>query len=486
MLIRSIFLGRFDRLTICSLVTLLFTLNSNLTAADWPEWRGKDRLGVWNETGILEKFPAKGLEIRWRTPVNAGFAGPSVSDGRVFVLDFERKPEAGFIEGTERLVCLDERSGKPLWTYGWESNYRVLMGSYATGPRATPTVDENRVYAVGATGRLVCLETDTGKLLWSKDYRRDYGTSIPTWGVTGAPLVEGDLVICIVGGAPDAMVVAFDKFTGEERWRALRSDSEMGYGQPVIFREGGVRQLIIWHPTALSSLDPGSGTLYWDIPYEVPSGLTVATPVRSESLILVSQFYRGSLAAQLERKKPAAGVLWRVGGRSELPEQTEGLHALITTPIIQGNFIYGVCSYGQLRCLDLRTGERIWESDQITDIARWASVFIVRNGDRYFINNDRGELIIAQFSPKGYREIDRTRLIEPTSNSAFGRQGGRPRPQDRIVNWSHPAYANRHIFARNDEEIICASLERIQETNDAALKQEESKPVVNAVAVPDE
>jgi outer membrane protein assembly factor BamB len=186
--------------------------------------------------------------------------------------------------------------------------------------------------------------------------------------------------------------------------------------------------------------------------------MTVATPVKSENFILVSQFYGGSLLADLDRTSPTATELWKVGGSSERPESTAGLHALITTPIIQGDYIYGVCSYGQLRCLDLRTGKRVWESDKITDIARWAAVFMVRNGDRYFINNDRGELIIAQFSPDGYNEIDRTKLIEPTSNSRYGSRGGRRRPQDRIVNWSHPAYANRHIFARNDNEIICASL----------------------------
>jgi outer membrane protein assembly factor BamB len=308
------------------------------------------------------------------------------------------------------------------------------------------------------------VDAKTGELVWSKDYRKDYGTSVPTWGITGAPLVYENLVICIVGGVPDARVVAFDKLTGEEVWRSIQSESEMGYAQPIIFREGGVSQLIIWHPTALTSLNPRSGKVYWELPFEARSGLTVATPIKSENLILVSQFYGGSLLAELDRTKPTATQAWKVGGPSERPEKTEGLHALITTPIIEGDFIYGVCSYGHLRCLDLRTGERVWESDKITDIARWAAVFMVRNGDRYFVNNDRGELIIARFSPEGYEEIDRTKLIEPTSNSTFGRRGARRRPQDRIVNWSHPAFANRHIFARNDNEILCASLEKDDDT----------------------
>ena len=133
---------------------------------------------------------------------------------------------------------------------------------------------------------------------------------------------------------------------------------------------------------------------------------------------------------------------------------TDGLHALVTTPVIQGDYVYGICSYGQLRCLNAKTGERVWETlDATKEQARWASGFLVRNGDRFFINNDRGELIIAKLSPERYEEISRTKLLKPTSRSGNRRELG-------AVNWSHPAYANRHIFARNDEEIISVSLSK--------------------------
>jgi outer membrane protein assembly factor BamB len=126
----------------------------------------------------------------------------------------------------------------------------------------------------------------------------------------------------------------------------------------------------------------------------------------------------------------------------------------VNTPVIDGGHIYGICSYGQFRCLRLSTGERVWETLAVTkEKARWASGFIVRNGDRYFINNDRGELIIARLSPKGYEEISRTALIKPTSNPGNRRELVN-------VNWSHPAYANRHIVARNDEEIVRYTLAR--------------------------
>jgi outer membrane protein assembly factor BamB len=429
--------GRYLTVALCILIPAI--------AGDWPEWRGKGRTGTWNESGILDKFPEKGLTASWRTPIHAGFAGPAVAAGRVFVTDFE--PTAG-LKGTERALCLDEKTGKIIWTRAWDVNYGKI--SYPIGPRATPTVDGDRVYIVGATGTLLCLRTQTGEVVWQKDYAKDYGMQMPIWGITSAALIDGDRLIAIVGGQPDAKVMAFDKMNGKEIWRALPSDSEQGYCQPVIFEVGGIRQLIIWHPTAVASLDPETGKVRWQQPFRINMGMTLATPVLGGSRLLVSSFYNGSML--LELAGDGAKVLWK--GKSESEINTDGLHAVINTPVIEGDYIYGICSYGQFRCLSLKTGERVWETMEVTkEKARWASGLIVRQGDRYFINNDRGELIIAKLSPEGYQEISRTQLIKPTTNSGNRRELG-------AVNWSQPAYANRHIIARNDEEIISVSLEK--------------------------
>jgi outer membrane protein assembly factor BamB len=412
-------------------------------AEDWPEWRGKGRNGIWTESGILDKFPEKGLTAVWRTPIHGGFAGPAVAGGRVFVTDFKRSSGK---KGMERALCLDEKSGKILWTREWDADYQGI--SYDTGPRATPTVDGDRVYIVGGSGTLLSLNARTGDVIWRKDYVKDYRMQMPTWGIASAPLVDGDRLIAIVGGQPDAKVIAFDKMTGKEIWRALPSDSEQGYSQPVIVAARGTRQLIIWDPTAVVALDPATGKTYWQHSFRINLSLTLATPVFDGSRLLVSSFYNGSMLLDLAKEN--ASVIWKGKSNSEI--NTDGLHAVVNTPVIDGDYIYGICSYGQFRCLNLKTGERIWETMEVTkEKARWASGFIVRHGDRYFINNDRGELIIAKLSAQGYQEISRTQLIKPTSNPGNRRELG-------AVNWSHPAYANRHIVARNDEEIISVSL----------------------------
>jgi outer membrane protein assembly factor BamB len=203
---------------IALLLTLVMML-LEVRADDWPEWRGAGRLGLWNETGILETVPADGLKVRWRTKIHAGYAGPSVAGGRVFLTDSRRTQGNRAIE---RVLALDEQTGAVLWTQEWPADYTGLQLIYAIGPRATPTVDGDRVYVLGAMGQLLAIENATGKVVWQKDFVRDFAASVPSWGMAAAPLVEGDRLIALVGGEPNAKVVTFNKHTGEEIWaRAL-------------------------------------------------------------------------------------------------------------------------------------------------------------------------------------------------------------------------------------------------------------------------
>jgi outer membrane protein assembly factor BamB len=448
-------------------IVLVFSLSASafVRADDWPQWLGPQRDGVWRETGIVDKFPPEGLAVKWRTPIGGGYAGPAVAGGKVYVHDrllaqgasnpddpFNRKAK---VLGSERVLCLNENDGSVAWEYKYDCPYVSL--SYATGPRCTPLIAGGKVYALGAVGNLVCLDAANGKHIWSKDLLKEYTHVLPGlgWGFSGHPLLDGNRLICLVGGN-GSIAVAFHKDTGAEVWKNVDA-KEPGYDPPTIIEQGGKRMLIIWDPYHVNALDPITGKLYWshvfgDKKY-VGAGMTIPTPRQVGDKLYLSAFYAGSVLFRLHGTEPPE-ILWKGQGRSEGPDDTKALHCVMSTPFIKGGHIYGVCSYGELRCLDLNTGERLWSTHKpITGIStRWGNAFLVPQGDRVFLFNEQGELILSRMSPKGYEEISRARILEPTTPIGSVKLAGR-----RVV-WTHPAFADRCVFARNDQEIVCVSL----------------------------
>lgn len=405
---------------------------------DWPQWRGPTRDGVWRETGVVQRFAADTLAIKWRARISSGYSGPTVADGRVFVTDRVVDPEQ-----VERIHAFDADSGKPLWTYEYPCRY-VGVG-YDAGPRASVSIDEGRAYALGTMGHLICLEAASGRVLWKHDCYEEYDIGMPIWGIAASPLVAGDLVVVQIGGR-DACLVAFDKRTGEERWRAL--SDRASYAAPILVEQAGRRVLVCWTGDSVAGLDPGTGELHWRHPFRpTRMVIAIATPVVDENRLFVTSFYDGSLLLQLDPQRLAVRQLWRRQGRDE--RNTDALHSIISTPMILGDHIYGVDSYGELRCLQAATGDRVWEDRTATPPARWSTIHMVRNGEHVWMFNERGELIIARLSPQGFEELSRAKLIAPTTVQLRQRGG---------VCWAHPAYANRHVFARNDEELVCAPL----------------------------
>jgi outer membrane protein assembly factor BamB len=266
------------------------------------------------------------------------------------------------------------------------------------------------------------------------------------WGFAAHPLLDGRKLIGLAGGK-GSLVVALDRDTGREIWRALDA-KEPGYCPPMIYELGGRRQLIVWHPESVNSLDPETGRLLWTVPWTIKAGLTISTPRTWGNRLFLTAFYDGSMMLEVEPAESAARPLWRSRKSSE--RDTTELHSIMSTPFLDQDHIYGVCSYGQLRCLKAATGERVWETLAATtgqQEARWANAFLIPQAGRCFLFNEKGELIIARLTPRGYGEISRAFLIEPT-NTAAGRK----------VLWSHPAFANRSLYVRNDREIACFSL----------------------------
>jgi outer membrane protein assembly factor BamB len=443
---------RFVSLLPILLILIVGRLPSAVRADDWPQWLGPQRDGVWRETGIIERFPAGGPRTRWRVETGAGYAGPAVAEGRVFLADRVApaevaKPKSAFdvaeIPGRERVLCLRESDGATLWKHDYDCPYTV---SYAAGPRATPTVDGRRVFTLGTMGNLFCFDTVDGRVVWSRDFKKDFGLKVPIWGCAAHPLVDGRKLICVVGGE-GSVAVAFDRETGKELWRAL-SAKEPGYCPPVIATLGGRRQLIIWHAEAVNGLDPETGAALWTEPWPLNFALAVPTPrtISGDRLFLTS-FYNGSMLLKFEPDKAAPSVAWRTAKMSE--RDTTHLNSIMCTPFIEDGHVYGACSYGQFRCLELETGARKWETFAPTTgkAERWGNAFVVKNGARFFLVSEQGDLIIARLSPAGYEEISRAHVIEPTN-----RDPGRP------VVWSHPAFANRCVYLRNDRELICLDL----------------------------
>jgi outer membrane protein assembly factor BamB len=416
-------------------------------ADDWPQYLGPKRDGVWRETGIIEKFPAGGPKKVWTMPVSGGYAGPAVADGRVFVTDRVTEPAEA-----ERVFAFDAATGKELWKHEYPVKYTRI--GYASGPRATPTVDGDRVYALGAMGNLNCLNAATGKTVWATNYIKDYNARTPIWGFASAPLIDGDKLLCVVGGKGGKVVVAFDKKTGKELWAAETLDeTDSGYSPPVIYTFGKVRTLVIWHGAAVLGLDPETGKRLWKQEFKVNYALTAPMPRQAGDTLFVTAFYEGPMMLKIGGTAPE--ILWRGKGRSERPEGSDKLHSIIPTPAIQDGHIYGVGSYGELRCLKLDTGERVWETRKPTvgtateegKPTRWGNLFLTEHADRFFLFNEQGELIIAKLSPKGYEEIDRAKILEPTNKLA-----------GRLTVWTPPAFAGKKMYVRNDKELVCVDL----------------------------
>lgn len=417
---------------LAAILTLCVLLSAAARGEDWPQWRGPGRDSVCSEAGLLQSFPAAGLKVRWRAPVGWGYSSPVVAQGRVYLADSELvKPKA-----KERLQCWDEATGKQLWIHAYDVAYEdwAFDPTQEIGPVATPIVQDGKIYTVGRRGHLYCLDSVKGDVLWQKNLEEDYGFKFAPGAPS--PLLEGDLLIVFVGGKkPESCVVALHKDTGKEVWKAL--DESLTFSSPIVVTAGGKKQLIIWTQESVTSLDPATGTTWWAQRLLTSSDYAVSTPVFHKGRLLI-----GGLMFELSSEKPEAKVLWPA---SKAPARR--IYSHTSTALFRGEHLYSAKSTGELVCVDASTGKQVWETTKVTDRKSGSAIFVTPNGDSVLLYNNLGELIRAQLTPQGYKEISRVLVLPPTL--PFG---------GRNVAWSAPAYANRCIFARNGKELICASL----------------------------
>ena len=448
----------------CSIITLLLLLlvSADGLADDWPQWMGPQRDNIWREAGIIDRFPSGGAKVLWRTKVAGGFAGPAVANGRVYVTDlvtadnvkvdnFDRNQ----FNGVERVLCLDAHTGEEIWTHELPVKYTM---SYPAGPRCTPNVDGIRVYTLGGEGDLFCFDAINGDVVWSKNLREEYGAKTPLWGFAAHPLVDAGRLITLAGGA-GSHVVALDKATGAEIWSALTS-KEQGYSPPTIIEYANVQQLILARPDAVTSVDPQTGDEYWSVDFAVSNASIIMSPIHAGNLMFVGGFSHKNLLIELSGDRPEAKTLWR-----DLPQQA--ISPVNVQPMLDGDTLYGFHQNGLMYAVDIRTGQRIWQTGEPLGMGRpadSASAFIIRHEpamldqseqkaeritNRYWLFTEQGDLVIAELSKDGYREITRSHAIDP-SNTAYNRD----------IVWCAPAYAMRSAFIRNDNEMIRVDLSR--------------------------
>lgn len=417
-------------------------------ADDWPQWMGPKRDNVWRETGILDKFPEGGPKIVWRTPIAAGYTGPAVAGGKVYVMDRvlgkgATNPENPFdttnkIASTERVLCLDQKTGKELWKHEYDCPYQI---SYPAGPRCTPLIHEGKLYTLGAMGNLICFEADTGKIVWQKDLPKEYKTKPALWGYAAHPLIDGKKLITLAGGE-GSHVVALDKDTGKEIWRA-GTQPEQGYSPVFITEAGGKRQMVVTGPRAIYAVNPETGEQYWTTPFSTDSGCVVMTPIRSGEYLFVGAYNHKGVVLKLTSDKPGVEVVWQ-------NKKDHGLVPVNMQPFLQDGVVYGYDDDGSMYAVELPSGKRLWDGPGpvLGEQRRGAeTAYLIKNGDRFFMFADTGHLVIGKLTPKGYEETDRAKVIEPTG-AANGRK----------VVWCAPAFADKKMFVRNDKEIICVEL----------------------------
>lgn len=417
-------------------------------AYDWPQWNGPTRDGRISDLEFSTNLDLTKVKELWQTPISHGYSGPAVIGQQVVVTDLQI--ESGKItnnpggrdklSGRERVLCLDRSTGKLIWKHDYAVDYLV---SYGAGPRATPTIANNRIYTLGAEGHLICFDAPSGTILWQRNLRDDYKTETPMWGYASPPLVIGDQLIVLAGGK-GSTYVSLNTDSGVEQWRS-GSASNIGYSPPMWIEVDGSRQLIVWDADALRSLELKTGKELWSTPLSPRFEMSIMAPVVSGNRLYASGI--GQVSGLFELLRDAQGVKTLWTGKPKM-----SVYCSNSTPVFDGKYLYGCdCDAGTLMCVDSDNGARLWETSKpITDSerpARHGTIFLSKAKDGYSIFSENGDLIMADLTPEGYREKSRIKLIEPT-NECFGRK----------VVWAYPAYSKNQIFVRNDKVMKCFSL----------------------------
>ena len=381
----------------------------------WTTFRGPKRDGNYALTPVSTSWPANGLAPIWKQPIGLGFASFAIADGRAFTLEQRR--------GQEVAAAYDVATGRELWTQAWTAEFYESNGA---GPRSTPTWDSGRVYALGATGELRCLDANNGSVVWGKNILSDNGAENLPWAMAASPLIVDDKVIVLPGGTSGKSVVAYNKNTGAPVWKVL--NDTQAYVSPMLVDLNGRRQIIVVSASRVVGLVPESGALLWSYPWNTDSGINVSQPiVIDKNRFFISSGY-GKGAALVEVKGSGnsftATTIW----------ENINMKNKFNSSVFHNGYVYGL-DEGILTCLDVNTGERKWKG------GRYGYGQVIVASDHLILTSDSGELALVKATPDQYTEVARFSALQGKT-------------------WNYPAIADGRLLVRNANEMAAYDISR--------------------------
>jgi outer membrane protein assembly factor BamB len=408
---------------------IIFLSPFTALAADWSQWRGPDRTGhVPPGESVPAKLPAE-AKILWRVKLGFGLASPVEASGKVFCMDNQ--------EGFEALHAFDAANGQELWRTNID--IAVTDTQSASGPRCTPMVDGDRVYAQSSKGELRCLGVADGRVLWHVNFTNDFGAyfygekgkaqGATRHGYNGSPLADGDFLFATVGSTNGASMVAFNKKTGRVLWKS--QNDEAGYAAPIIAKIGGVRQLIVFSADALFALAPQDGALLWRVPLKTSFSRHATTPVVADDMVMVSSHEIGLAGIKVSRD----GEKWQATQAWLSKESAINF----SSPVTVGQYLYGVGPAKNFICVDVQTGKQAWARDgYLAGSGGTAFAAFLVMDKNILALTDGGQLVLFPADPKEFKEISVLQVCGK--------------------NWCSPAYVNGNLFLRDAKELLCVRL----------------------------
>lgn len=382
-------------------------------AEGWPQFRGPKADGISTEKGPPKAWPAAGPRKLWEVPLGAGYSGIVTAGAAVFTQ---------WSQGRDELLgAFDAATGKALWTLRLDD---MRPDQFGDGPRATPVIDAERIYAVSALGKLYCADRQTGKTLWTHDLKARFGLTVPTWGVSSPPLVAGDLLLHNVGGRAGFLVVAFDKKTGKPAWN---SESGLaGYAQPILFEIAGIAQALFFAGQKAVALDPKTGAKLWEIPWSTAYDVNAATPifVAPDKIFLASGYDTGGGLFRIEAAggKLTPKELWR----------TRSMKNLHSSSIYLNGYFYGFDNKN-LQCIDAATGQSVWRRG---GFGHGSLTYV---DGHFVVLGENGKLALLEARPEAYVELASTQLAEGK-------------------HWTVPTFAGGTLYVRNEKHLMALAL----------------------------